>query len=77
MRVYLEMGEGADIVKKVQGVYQFDITEKKGGPVKGSWEINLKDGKGYVKPGKPAKYDALFTMQDQHFDDVCMGKKNP
>lgn len=77
MKLYLELGEGKDIVNKVKGTYQFDIVAKKGGPVLGSWEINLKDGQGYVKEGKAPKYDALFQMTDKDFDLVCQGKLDP
>ena len=77
MGLFLEIGEGKDIVKKVQGIYQFDIVQKKNGPVLASWEINLKDGKGHVREGKPAKYDALFQMTDKDFSLVCEGKLDP
>ena len=41
------------------------------------YEINMKDGNGYCKSGKPAKADATFTMTDDDFEKVCMGTLNP
>ena len=58
-------------------VFQFDITEKKKGPVVKSWTIDMKNGNGSCKEGKPEKYDALFTMTDGDFVGVCTGKLNP
>jgi len=44
MRVFLERGEGKEIVAKVEGLYNFGITKKKGGPIVKSWIIDLKNG---------------------------------
>mmetsp|Transcript_39557 Transcript_39557/g.41172 ORF Transcript_39557/g.41172 Transcript_39557/m.41172 type:complete len:132 (+) Transcript_39557:85-480(+) len=74
---YLATGEGAANVKKVAAVFQFDILEKKGGkPVK-TWTIDMKNGNGHCKEGKPEQYDALFTMVDGDFVAVTNGKLNP
>jgi len=77
MEVYLSRGEGAGVIKKVASIFQFDITEKKGGPVLSSWEIDLKNGNGRVTKGASAKPDATFTMTDADFEQVCLGKLNP
>lgn len=74
---YLSIGEGEEVVKKVQAVYQFDILEKKGGKVVKTWTIDVKNGKGHCKEGKPEAYDSLFTMTDADFVDVTSGKLNP
>ena len=37
----------------------------------------MKNGNGDCKEGKPEKYDALFTMVDGDFVNVCKGKLNP
>ena len=74
---YLESGDGDATVKKIQAVYQFDILEKKGGKVVKSYTIDMKNGSGLCKEGKPEKYDALFTMTDSDFVSVCTGKLNP
>jgi len=73
----LETGQGEENVKKVQAVYQFDITEKKGGPVVKSWTIDMKNGKGSAKEGKPESFDALFTMTDDDFTALVNGQLNP
>ena len=77
MRVFLERGEGKDIVAKVQGLYNFGITKKKGGPIAKSWIIDLKNGQGSVKVGETKDADASFSMLDGDFELVCHGKLNP
>jgi 3-hydroxyacyl-CoA dehydrogenase/3a,7a,12a-trihydroxy-5b-cholest-24-enoyl-CoA hydratase len=77
MEQYLKDGHGADLVGKVGAVFGFDILKKKGDKPTESWEINLKEGKGYAKIGAPKKSDAHFTMTDDDFYQVCMGKLNP
>jgi len=74
MNAFLEQGEGAAIIKKVQAVFNFDIIMKKGGKPVATWELDLKNGKGLVRQGKAAKPDATFTMTDADFDAVCNGK---
>jgi 3-hydroxyacyl-CoA dehydrogenase/3a,7a,12a-trihydroxy-5b-cholest-24-enoyl-CoA hydratase len=49
----------------------------KGGKVEAIYEIDLKNGQGNVKKGKPATADATFTMTDADFEAVCLGKLNP
>lgn len=77
IRNYLGNEEGKALTQKVNAIFQFDITEKKGGPVKRSWVIDLKNGNGSVKEGTNDKADALFTMIDEDFISVCNGKLNP
>lgn len=77
MTSYLERGEGKDLVPKVQAIFGFEILKEKGGKPVGVWEIDLKNGSGVVKKGTPAKADATFTMTDDDFHQVCMGKLNP
>ena len=77
MSEYLSRGEGADLVDKVGAIFQFDIRAKKGGPVLGSWEIDLKNTPPSCKVGKAATTDATFTMIDSDFEKVCMGTLNP
>ncbi len=48
MKVFLERGEGKALVPKVASTFCFNITEKKGGPVKRSYAINLKTDAGSV-----------------------------
>ena len=76
MAHHLSQGKGENIIKKVQATFCWEITPKKGAkPVK-VYELNLKDGNGHCKEGKPAKQDATFTMTDDDFEAVCLGKMN-
>lgn len=77
MAEYLAQGHGKEVIPKVGATFQFDIIRKKGGKVEGSWEINLKDGKGHCKKGKAEGPDATFTMTDDDFHKVCMRTLNP
>jgi 3-hydroxyacyl-CoA dehydrogenase/3a,7a,12a-trihydroxy-5b-cholest-24-enoyl-CoA hydratase len=77
MHTYLAQGHGKDLISKVNAIYAFEITKTKGGKVEAIYEIDLKNGQGNVKKGKPATADATFTMTDTDFDLVCLGKLNP
>ena len=74
---YLARGEGADLSDKVGAIFQFDVKAKKGGPIVGSWEIDLKNSPPSCKVGKSAAPDATFTMVDEDFEKVCLGTLNP
>ena len=69
--------EGKKLTGKVAAIFQFDIIQKKGGPVQKSWKIDLKNDSGKCTQGPADKYDALFTMTDSDFELVCLGKLNP
>lgn len=77
IRNYLGGEEGKALVQKVGAIFQFDILEKKGGSVVKSWTIDIKNGNGSVKEGAAEQHDALFTMTDDDFHQVCNGKLNP
>ena len=77
MATYLSQGLGKDVVPKVQAVFCFEITTKKGGPIEAIFEIDLKNGQGLCKKGRPEKADATFTMTDEDFEKVCLGTLNP
>jgi len=53
MKVYLARGEGKGLIKKVNAVFGFNITKKKGGPAISTYEIDLKNGQGDVHQRKP------------------------
>jgi len=74
---YLGKGEGMDAVKKCQATYNFNITERKNGPVKGKWALDLKNGNGAVFAKHFEQADATFTLDDEEFYNECMGKSNP
>ena len=77
MATYLGQGLGKDLITKVNAIYSFEITKTKGGKVEAIYEIDLKNGQGCVKKGKPATADAVFTMTEGDFEAVCLGKLNP
>ena len=74
---YLAQGLGKATIPKVESIYQFDITLKKGGKIVGSWVIDLKNGDGKVTKGKSEAADAIFLMTDENFNKVCLGTLNP
>jgi len=63
-----------DLVKKVAGVYQFEIT--KDGKTAGTWYVDLKNGKGAVAQGKVDKADCTITAADDDFVGMMTGKLN-
>lgn len=77
MKTFLDRGEGKALVPKVQSVFGFGIQAKKGGPIVKQYTIDLKNGQGQVTVGETQKADATFTMLDEDFANVCLGKLNP
>ncbi len=77
MRVFLARGEGKPLISRVSAVYVFEILKAKGQPVSKSWVIDLKNGQGAIEVGKVQSPDATFTMTDDDFEAVCLGKLNP
>lgn len=77
MANYLARGEGKATVPKVSAIFGFEITPKKGAKPALIYEIDMKNGQGFCKQGAPANPDSTFTMTDDDFESVCMGKLNP
>ena len=77
MATYLNQGMGKPLIPKVDAVFGFEITMKKGQKPSAVYAIDLKNGQGKTTKGAPAKADATFTMTDEDFHKVCMGKLNP
>ena len=77
MSVFLAKGEGKALIPKVSAIFGFEISKTKGGKVESTYEIDLKNGQGACKKGKPEKADATFTMTDDDFEQVCLGKLDP
>ncbi|NXB09779.1 DHB4 enzyme, partial [Cnemophilus loriae] len=67
---------GNELVKKVNAVFQWDIT--KDGKTAVQWTIDLKNGSGAVYQG-PARSsaDTTFILSDEDFMDVVQQKINP
>uniref|UniRef100_A0A673U315 SCP2 sterol binding domain containing 1 n=2 Tax=Suricata suricatta TaxID=37032 RepID=A0A673U315_SURSU len=67
---------GAQLVKKVNAIFQLDIT--KDGKTILQWTIDLKNGSGDMYPG-PARLpaDTLFTIPEPVFLELVLGKMNP
>ena len=59
--------DGAEVVKKIGHVYQFEISPAKGKPAT-VWTLDLKNGAGSLTKGKVGKADATFAMTDA---DAC------
>jgi len=77
MKNYLSSGEGKGLITKVGGIFQVDILDKKGGKVVKQFTIDLKNGQGSVSEGPNDKFNALFTVSDEDFYQICNGKLNP
>ncbi|XP_060091536.1 peroxisomal multifunctional enzyme type 2 [Heteronotia binoei] len=67
---------GNQLVKKVNAVFQWNIT--KDGKTAVQWTIDLKNGSGELYKG-PAqgKVDTTFTLSDEDFMDVALGNITP
>ncbi len=77
MATYLNQGLGKPLIPKVAAVFGFEILAKKGAQPSLVYSIDLKNGQGATTRGAPANADATFTMTDDDFEAVCMGKLNP
>lgn len=64
----------ADLVKKTQAVFQFNVKGKE----EGVWHIDLKNGEGACGQGEPKNPpDATLTMDGKNFTDMFAGKLKP
>jgi hypothetical protein len=77
IKAYLASGDGKELVTKINGVFQIDLLDKKGGKVVKSWNIDLKNGSGSCSEGPNEKNNALFTITDDDFFLLAQGKLNP
>ena len=77
MTAYLEGGHGAPLIPKVSAVFGFNILKKKGAKPSLVYTIDMKNGQGKCYPGKADKTDATFTVTDDDFEKICLGKLQP
>lgn len=62
-------------VKKVKGIFQFEITNEANQTA--TYHVDLKNGEGAVGSGPaPAKPDVVVTVKDDIFVDLASGKAN-
>jgi len=67
-------GDGASLVKKVGGIYEFVINGPGGKSV--TWGVDLKNGSGKVLKGKPEGASVTITASDDDFVAIMTGKMN-
>jgi len=67
---------GANLVKKVKGVYCFQVKNGPGGG-EAKWIVDAKNGTGSVVRNGSAKADVTITMGDKDLVDLMSGTLNP
>jgi len=68
--------EGGNIVKKVNGIYGFNVKNGPNGE-EGTWIVDVKNGNGAVEFGGKATPDVTLTMNDADLLDMMTGKLEP
>lgn len=61
-------------VKKVNGVFQFDVAGKDGKVQ--SWQLDLKSENGTLVTGAPGKADITIIVSDENFLKLANGQLN-
>jgi sterol carrier protein 2 len=67
-----ELPKHPDVVSKVQGVYQWNIT----GDNAQKWVVDLKNGAGSVRKGEVDKSDCIITVSESDFVGMMTGTAN-
>jgi len=67
--------EGADLVKKVNGVFGFKVSEGPGGK-EAYWVVDVKNGKGGVSFDGKGSPDVTLQLSDQDLFDLMSGTLN-
>ncbi|XP_077415724.1 sterol carrier protein 2 [Vanacampus margaritifer] len=67
--------EGAKLVKKVGGVFAFQVKDGPDGK-EATWFVDVKNGNGRVTTESATKADCTLTMSDQDLLDLMTGKLN-
>ena len=63
----------AEVISKINAVYEFQITGENGG----TWVIDTKSNPPQVKSGSSGQADCTITMKDEHFLAMINGEMNP
>ncbi|KAJ8763275.1 hypothetical protein K2173_026176 [Erythroxylum novogranatense] len=77
LKRFLETDEGAEIKKKINLVYQFNIAPKKIGVNEVIYTVDLKKGEVTKGPYEGGKPDATFSLKDDDFFKLANGQLNP
>lgn len=77
MKAYVEAGHAKKAVKKCNAVFQFDIIDSKSGKLANQFWVSVKEEKQTADKGSAKDVDAIFSISENDFFDVCMGKLNP
>jgi len=67
--------EGADLVKKVNGIFGFKVSEGPGGK-EAYWVVDVKNGKGGVSFDGKGNPDVTLQLSDQDLFDLMSGTLN-
>jgi len=67
--------DGANLVKKIKGVYCFKVKTNDG--KEGVWVVDVKNGTGSVKFDSKDKADTTIIMKDDDLVSLMTGKMNP
>ena len=67
---------GAEVVKKVQAIFHFELKETKDSKPE-FFTLDFKNGNGSFAKGKIGKADATFSMLDDTLIKLTEGKLNP
>lgn len=59
-------------MERVKGIFQVNIKNAQGQVQ--SWTIDLKNGEGDLKRGKPAQADTTIELADKDFCDMAAGR---
>ncbi|KAJ8040022.1 Non-specific lipid-transfer protein [Holothuria leucospilota] len=68
--------EGPALVKKVNAVFAFNVTDGPNGK-KEKWLIDVKNGNGSVRRGAQGRADTTFTMKDKDIVKLMKGTLQP
>lgn len=77
MKAFIEAGLAEEAVKKCDSIYQFEITDKKTGKSAFQFWVAVNKNEQKAGTGSRKDADATFTVSDEEFFDICMGKLNP